>query len=140
MARRWAPQTRYTLRRNRASILKNLILDMLFQQDAAGKFIWPGFGENCRVLKWIFNRTDVPPRSLDMAEESAVGMLPSSNGIDLTGLDNIADMDKLLAVSRAFWLNEVKEIRKFFNEQVNEDLPPVIAIELNALEKRVQDM
>ena len=91
-------------------------------------------------MEWIFNRTDVPSGSSIKAEDSAIGMLPSSDAMNLVGLNQNVDMDELLSLPRDFWLKEVDAIRKFFDEQVNTDLPLKVAQELDALEKRVQNM
>ena len=91
-------------------------------------------------MEWIFNRTDVPFGSSIKAEDSAIGMLPSSDAMNLVGLNQNVDMDELLSLPRDFWLKEVDAIRKFFDEQVNTDLPLKVAQELDALEKRVQNM
>ena len=67
-------------------------------------------------------------------------MLPSSDAMNLVGLNQNVDMVELLSLPRDFWLKEVDAIRKFFDEQVNTDLPLKVAQELDALEKRVQNM
>ena len=109
-------------------------------QGNDGKFIWPGFGENSRVLEWIFNRTDQPFESSAMAKESPIGLLPANDAIALSGLNEKVDMKELFSIPRDFWLEEVKAIRKYFDEQVNDDLPPEVAQELNSLEQRINDM
>src|SRR2546425_1912024 len=71
-----------------------------FRQDAAGKFLWPGFGENLRVLKWVVARSADRGR----AEEQPIGLLPATSELDLTGLDvDAATMRALLDVPRAGW-------------------------------------
>jgi len=75
-----------------------------------------------------------------MADRSAIGMLPTSDAINMSGLKENVDMQELFSLPREFWLEEVEAIRKYFNEQVNDDLPREIAEELNSLEKRVQNM
>ena len=83
-----------------------------FRRDAEGNFIWPGFGDNLRVLEWILNRCDdqVPAR------ETAVGLLPESGSINLDGLDDEPDMATLLAVDPAAWREELAAIGKFLGE------------------------
>lgn len=98
--------------------------------------MWPGFGENSRVLKWIFERTS----GNDNAMRSAVGYIPSPNAIDLGGLSEQVDMTGLFSLPREFWTKEISEIRKYFDEQVNKDLPDEITRQLNGLEERVKSM
>ncbi|KAI0983090.1 hypothetical protein GJ496_009305 [Pomphorhynchus laevis] len=104
-----------------------------FRLDNDNKsFLWPGFGENCRVLDWICRRCD----NEDIAEKSPIGYIPKKDSINLEGLDNI-DIDQLLSVPKEYWKEEVKEIRGYLDENVNEDLPAAISDELNKLEERV---
>ena len=82
-----------------------------FRQDEDGKFIWPGFGENSRVLKWIVERC----RGLSGARKTAVGYVPGPEDLDLTGLDLSADqLADLLKIDRDKWLAEVASIRHNF--------------------------
>ncbi|XP_074646876.1 phosphoenolpyruvate carboxykinase, cytosolic [GTP]-like isoform X2 [Tubulanus polymorphus] len=104
-----------------------------FRRDAAGKFLWPGFGENSRVLDWIFRRTN----DEDIAEKTAIGYVPKADSINMNGYDGSCDLPQLFHVPKDFWKQEVKEIRKYFDEQVPDDLPPKVGEELNALEDRV---
>lgn len=103
-----------------------------FRKNDQGKFIWPGFGENARVLEWVFHRLD----GQDVAEKSAIGYIPKKDTINIDGLGPI-DMDELFRLPKEFWQNECKEIRKYFDEQVPQDLPAEVANELNTLEERV---
>ncbi|XP_013777483.1 phosphoenolpyruvate carboxykinase, cytosolic [GTP]-like isoform X1 [Limulus polyphemus] len=103
-----------------------------FRKNAEGKFIWPGFGENCRVLDWICRRADGEPSVV----ETPIGYIPKEDAIDLQGLPPI-DMKELLYVPKDFWKNEVKEIHNYFEEQLPNDLPAEIQAELNKLEERL---
>lgn len=105
-------------------------------QNADGKFIWPGFGENSRVLDWILRRVD----NEDCAVKSAIGYLPKENAINMEGVDESVDMAELFRLPKDFWQQEVQDTRHYFDEQVYRDLPPTIAEELNALEQRVNQM
>lgn len=108
-----------------------------FRKDPTnGSFLWPGFGENARVLEWIFRRCG-RERENEAAERSVVGWLPQKGAIDLKGLSNV-DMDALLSLPKAFWENEVQELQTYFSQQVGSDLPPQIWEELNSLKERVQ--
>jgi phosphoenolpyruvate carboxykinase (GTP) len=82
-----------------------------FRKAADGRFLWPGFGENSRVLEWMLDRVDgqVP------AEESALGLVPRSSDLNLDGLD-IADEDiaELFAIDKKSWLAEAESTERFF--------------------------
>jgi phosphoenolpyruvate carboxykinase (GTP) len=83
-----------------------------FRTDENGKFLWPGFGENLRIVEWILARC----RGEVQAEETPIGYVPNPKDIDMTGLSmpNGA-MDKLFAVIRKDWLAEVDAVGKFFD-------------------------
>ena len=105
-----------------------------FLKNDQGKFMWPGFGENCRVLKWVFERVT---GKVD-AVETAIGHVPQSGAIDIDGLDiDNATMDKLLAVHPDKWLADVPSIRKHF-AQFGDRLPATLVDELEALIGRLE--
>jgi phosphoenolpyruvate carboxykinase (GTP) len=81
-----------------------------FRRDAAGKFLWPGFGENLRVLRWIIDRCE----GRVGADESAIGFLPAAADIDLTGLD-VSDeaLKQLLAVNPEQWQVEMEQVGEY---------------------------
>jgi phosphoenolpyruvate carboxykinase (GTP) len=83
-----------------------------FRTDENGKFLWPGFGENLRIVEWILARC----RGDVQAEQTPIGYVPNSKDIDMTGLSmpNGA-MDKLFAVNRKDWAAEVDAVGKFFD-------------------------
>lgn len=105
-----------------------------FRKNDNGKFIWPGFGENARVLDWICRRVD----GEDIAEKSIIGYLPKPNSLVMDGLEGRVDMDALFDLPKEFWEQEVKDIRKYLEEQVNEDVPDEIWEELEKLNTRVE--
>uniref|UniRef100_A0A3Q2YLK5 phosphoenolpyruvate carboxykinase (GTP) n=1 Tax=Hippocampus comes TaxID=109280 RepID=A0A3Q2YLK5_HIPCM len=108
-----------------------------FRKDpASGAFLWPGFGENSRVLEWIFKRCG-RERHDEGAKKSPVGWLPEDGAIDTRGLGADVDMGALFEVPRHFWQNETKELRAYFSQQVGADLPAQVEAELKALEERV---
>ncbi len=81
-----------------------------FRKDTGGKFLWPGFGDNIRVIKWIFERLDD-----SVAVETPIGYLPEGSSLDTTGLKISDDsLSKLLCVDKGEWLAEVKEIREYY--------------------------
>jgi phosphoenolpyruvate carboxykinase (GTP) len=104
-----------------------------FRKSESGGFLWPGFGENARVLEWIFRRVD----GEDIADDSPIGKIPKAGSVSLNGLKEELDMDQLMSVPKDFWLDEVDCVEKYFAEQVNDDLPPQITEQLHALRNRL---
>ncbi len=83
-----------------------------FRRDEQGRFIWPGFGDNMRVLEWILERCDGQAD----ARETAVGRLPADDAINLDGLDERPDMETLLATDAREWAAELDEIERHLDE------------------------
>ena len=82
-----------------------------FRKDADGKFVWPGFGENMRVLKWVIQRLSGDAE----AAPTPIGNLPAPGSLDLDGLDlSQADLDLLLTVDTQAWKAEAEQIPAFF--------------------------
>ena len=82
-----------------------------FRKDASGRFVWPGFGENIRVLKWIIQRLSGDAK----AAQTPIGYLPAPGSLDLDGLDlSWADLALLLTVNTEAWKLEVEHIPEFF--------------------------
>lgn len=106
-----------------------------FRKDQDGKFIWPGFGENVRVLEWILQRVN----DEDVARETMIGRVPRDGAINTDGLAKV-NMDELLNLPKDFWLNECDAIEKYFTEQVNDDLPQEMWSELKQLRSRIQTL
>jgi phosphoenolpyruvate carboxykinase (GTP) len=105
-----------------------------FRKGPNGKFLWPGFGENSRVLKWIFERCDGTAKALD----TAIGALPMSGELDLTDLDvPRADLAELLRVDAEGWLSEIPQIRSYYAE-FGSHLPARLSQELDGLENRLR--
>ena len=106
-----------------------------FRKDADGGWLWPGFGENSRVLKWIVERVS----SKGEAVETPIGYLPASGAIDTSGLDVTDDqMEELLNVDVEEWLNEIDSIREHY-ARFEETLPEALSDELAALETRLRE-
>jgi len=82
-----------------------------FRKDAAGRFAWPGVGENIRVLKWIIQRLSGQAGAVS----TPIGLLPAPGALDLDGLEiGPADLDLLLTVDRQAWKLEADQIPEFF--------------------------
>nr|CAI5835492.1 unnamed protein product [Callosobruchus analis] len=107
-----------------------------FRKSQEGKFLWPGFGENSRVLDWILRRLD----GEDCAQETAIGYVPKSNSLNLEGLKETVDIQQLFDIPKDFWREEVYAIEKYFNEQVGNDLPKEIGNQLVDVKRRVDNM
>lgn len=104
-----------------------------FRKGADGRFLWPGFRENSRVLAWAMDRLDGRSEAVD----SPVGLLPAPGALDLTGLDvPPADMAELLAVDREQWAREVELTREWF-AVFGDRLPAPVAAQLEELASRL---
>jgi phosphoenolpyruvate carboxykinase (GTP) len=105
-----------------------------FRTDDKGRFLWPGFGENIRVLKWILERVD----GVGGAVETPIGNAPSRDAIDLTGLDIGAQrFEELVAVDPGAWLEEAKRNEAFLDKFENR-LPSALRSEHEALVARLR--
>uniref|UniRef100_A0A8C5K5I6 phosphoenolpyruvate carboxykinase (GTP) n=1 Tax=Jaculus jaculus TaxID=51337 RepID=A0A8C5K5I6_JACJA len=99
------------------------------RREEAGHFLWPGFGENARVLDWICRRL----QGEDSAQETPIELVPKEGALDLSGLGAI-DTSQLFSRPKDFWEQEVRDIRSYLTEQVNQDLPEEVLARLEALE------
>ncbi len=106
-----------------------------FRKDQDGKWLWPGFGDNSRVLKWIFERTSGEGKAV----KTPIGYMPAEDALDLTGLNSVseADMKELLKVDKSEWLNEVASVREHY-AKFGDKLPKELADQLDALEARLK--
>lgn len=103
-----------------------------FRKDTQSNFLWPGFGENCRVLEWMFRRIE----GEDCAKRSPLGFVPADGALNLKGLGQV-NMGALFSVEKEFWEEEIEAIRKYFEDQVNIDLPSDVANQLLQLKQRI---
>ena len=106
-----------------------------FRKNAEGKWLWPGYGENIRVLKWIFDRCDGQGHPV----ETPIGYMPTPNDIDISGLEDKvskADLQELLTVDKPAWLKEVELIKEHY-AAFGDKLPKELQAQLAALEKRL---
>jgi phosphoenolpyruvate carboxykinase (GTP) len=104
-----------------------------FRKNADGKWLWPGYGENSRVLKWICERVD----GTGKAVKTPIGSLPTEDAIDVSGLDmDVNDMKALLAIDPAGWKAEAEDIGSYY-AQLGARLPEALKAELAGLKQRL---
>ena len=105
-----------------------------FRKDENGKFLWPGFGENIRVLKWIVERT----KNKAKARESHIGLLPEEASFNTDGLGLArVNLEKLFSVDKSEWDNELKDAESFF-EKFSQHMPPKLHEEFDILKKKLK--
>ena len=104
-----------------------------FRKDASGKWLWPGYGDNSRVLEWVFERVSGRGDAL----ETPIGLVPAPGAIDIEGTSvSKEDMEELLRVDTADWKSEVPLIREHF-AQFADHLPKELAAAVDDLEERL---
>ena len=104
-----------------------------FRRDEDGGFLWPGFGENSRVLKWVVERIDGQAGAV----ETPIGHVPTPESLDTDGLDMTpAQLAAALKVDPAEWQAELPQIQEWF-EKFGDDLPGVLWTELDGLRARL---
>jgi phosphoenolpyruvate carboxykinase (GTP) len=104
-----------------------------FRRDPTGNFLWPGFGENSRVLEWVFRRCDGEGETFD----TALGLLPAIGDLDLDGLDISADaLDALLTVDDDAVRKQIPQIEEHL-AKFGDDLPAELTAQLEALKERL---
>jgi len=105
-----------------------------FRTDDKGEFIWPGFGDNMRVLMWILDRCE----NKAIAVKTPIGWEPRPEDINIEGLDiDVETVKGLLEVDPALWREEAKGIAEFYNK-FGGNLPKALSSELEALEERLK--
>jgi phosphoenolpyruvate carboxykinase (GTP) len=105
-----------------------------FRTDADGRYLWPGYGENSRVLKWVFERVSGTVDSV----ETPIGLLPAEHGIDTDGLTiSDDDLHTLLTIDTAGWRDAIPQIRQHY-AQFDDKLPAQLSMALDALEENLR--
>ncbi len=105
-----------------------------FRKDENGKWLWPGYGENMRVLEWIFNACDNTVETID----TPIGLVPNKKDINVKGIDEVAEnLDELLSVNTAKWLDECELIEEHY-KNFGSHLPKELAEEFEALKSRLK--
>ncbi len=118
---------------NDAAKLPRIFYVNWFRRDDEGGFLWPGFGENSRVLKWVVERMD----GQAAAVETPIGHVPTADALDTDGLDLTAEaLEAALAVDVEEWKAEIPQIQEWF-EKFGDDLPAVLWTELDGLKARL---
>jgi phosphoenolpyruvate carboxykinase (GTP) len=121
--------------RREGAVLPKIFMVNWFRKDDEGRFLWPGFGDNSRVLAWIFRRCD------DEAEavETPIGLVPAQDAIDLSGLDLPEEaMEQLLEVDPEEWKVQLPQMHQHF-AQFGDSLPDELRAQLEGLERRLGD-
>lgn len=105
-----------------------------FRKDENGKWLWPGFGENSRVLKWVIERVSGEGKAV----KTPIGYMPTPDALYLDGLDiEKSDVEELLKVNKDEWLKEVESIKEHY-AKYGEKMPKELYSQLDALEKRLK--
>ena len=102
-----------------------------FRLDENNKFLWPGYGDNIRVLDWVIRRVS----GEDIAEPSAVGLLPKKGSINLEGLN--VNWDKLMALPKEYWTGDIEETLQWLDGQLGDDLPQAIREQIQQQKDRL---
>jgi phosphoenolpyruvate carboxykinase (GTP) len=123
-----------TLGKKEGAQLPKIFYVNWFRKDENGKFLWPGFGENSRVLEWVFNRCD------DAAEavETPLGLVPAPGALNIEGLDGVTEDDvaALLAVDTELVKSELPQVEEFL-AKFGDRLPAEMTAQLDALKQRL---
>ncbi len=118
---------------NDAAKLPKIFYVNWFRRDDEGGFLWPGFGENSRVLKWVVERMDGQAEAV----ETPIGHVPTADALDTEGLDmSREDLEAALKVDPEEWKAEIPQIQEWF-EKFGENLPAVLWTELDGLKARL---
>ena len=107
-----------------------------FRKDDDGNFLWPGFGDNMRVLEWIIKRCE----GMVDADETAIGFVPKAEDINLAGIEDEvseAQLKEILSVDKALWDDEAKGIEEFYSK-FGDRLPKALSDELNTLKANLE--
>lgn len=106
-----------------------------FRKDDEGKYLWPGYGENIRVIKWIFERCDGKAE----VEETAIGYTPTIKSIDLSGLEiSEQNLQRIFSIDNDEWWAEAEEMRNYY-KQFGDRLPVELKSELERLEEKLSN-
>jgi phosphoenolpyruvate carboxykinase (GTP) len=130
----WIKIGRTAEEKGQADKLPKIFFVNWFRKNEADKFIWPGYGENSRVLAWIFDRCEGKGKSVD----TPIGILPTADAIERPAGVSEADMAELLKVDADGWKKELDDVRKNHYPKFGAKLPAELAKELDAIEQRLR--
>jgi phosphoenolpyruvate carboxykinase (GTP) len=117
--------------RGKSANLPQIFFVNWFRRDEDGRFLWPGYGENSRVLKWVFERVDGSAKAV----ETPIGFLPTPSDLDTSGLSvNAADLEKILSVDVTGWREAIPQIREHY-AAFGPKLPNQLLESLDSLDK-----
>jgi phosphoenolpyruvate carboxykinase (GTP) len=120
--------------RRQGARLPKIFMVNWFRKDEGGKFIWPGFGDNSRVLAWIFRRCDGEADAV----ETPIGLVPAPGAIETGGLElSPAEMEELLKVDPEEWKTQLPQIQQHY-ASFGDALPEELRAQLEALEERLR--
>jgi len=121
--------------KKKGAVLPKIYYVNWFRKSAGGDFLWPGYGENGRVLKWIFERCAGTAKAV----ETPIGNVPAGGALDTTGLDEVSrdDLAELLRVDVDGWLAEIPLIAEYY-DKFGSHLPSELRDELQGLKKRLE--
>ena len=103
-----------------------------FRKTAEGKWLWPGYGDNSRVLKWIFERCDGQGKT----QKTAIGWMPTIDAIDRPNGVSESDMAQLLSLDKEGWLKEIEAIKEHY-AKFGDRLPAALNTQLQQLQQRL---
>ncbi len=119
--------------RREGAVLPRIFMVNWFRKDAEGRFLWPGFGENSRVLAWIFRRCDDAVEAVD----TPIGRVPAKGALDVSGLElSEGQLEELLDVNPALWREQLAQVHEHY-AQFGDRLPAELRAQLEALEGRL---
>jgi len=119
---------------NDAAKLPRIFYVNWFRRDEDGGFLWPGYGENGRVLKWVIERIE----GRAAAVETAIGLVPTADSLDVSGLDMTREqLEQVLRVDREEWKAEVPQIQEWFEKIGTDKVPAMLMTELDGLKARL---
>ena len=128
LAEDWAPAP------TKGAKLPRIFFVNWFRKDEHGRFVWPGYGDNSRVLKWIVGRLENEAEAVD----SPIGRLPTADSLDTAGLNLTADqLHLLLSVDRSVWKEEASTVPDAY-ERFGDRLPAALWKEHEALIERLE--
>ena len=105
-----------------------------FRTDENGNFIWPGFGDNLRVLEWILERA----QDRIGCEETEIGLLPKAEDIDIEDCDiDEKTLQSILNVEKEYWLDDIKSIEELYNK-FGDRVPATLVKEVKDMEARLK--